>query len=817
MSHISSTNIEQILSELTLEEKASLCSGKDFWSLKGIKRLNLPSIMVTDGPHGLRKQQQGTDHLGMNQSNPATCFPTASALAASWDRELLAEIGVALGDECREEKISILLGPGVNIKRSPLCGRNFEYFSEDPFLSGEMAAAKIRAIQSRGVGTSLKHFAVNNQEFHRMSINTVVDERTLREIYFPAFETTIKKAQPWSVMCAYNQLNNEYCSQNRWLLTDVLRNEWGFSGLVVTDWGATLDRVKGLEAGLDLEMPGSTKEHDIAIVEAVNNGSLDELQLNQTVRRLLKLITRANYTLETQKLFKHVPEDHHALARKAASESMVLLKNEHNILPIQLDGSNSIAVIGDFAQNPRYQGSGSSRINPTQLESVMHALNALTVEGEPLSFAQGYQSNSSKTNQHLFTEAQELAKSSHTVLFFGGLTDEYETEGVDRSSLALPPNQTELIHALSEVNARVIVILSNGAPVEMPWIKEVPAVLETYLTGQAWGTAVIDIITGKVNPSGKLAETFPIDINHCPATANFPAGPFTVEYREALAIGYRYYSTVNAKVLFPFGHGLSYTTFKYSKLRAPLFSTLHRKVNISLQVNNSGERTGKEIVQIYVRKVGSKIIRPDRELRAFTKVEIPAGEHRTVHLSLNKRAFSFWDTEHSRWAVENGKYEIIAAASVEDIRLITTIRIRTTDKLSNYALKMKETFKDHVFHGDSHWNTHSAFSKLYGKVLPMNQINSSQYTEESTVAEVSHTLVGSVLNKLIHKGLKKAMNSEQLESIEELTEKMVAEMPLRQLVMITQGEISHKKVQTILHFINGRWGKGVKAIIKNLT
>jgi len=801
--------IFKILSELTLEEKASLCSGKDFWSLKEIERFDIPSLLLTDGPHGLRKQKHGSDHLGLNASNPATCFPTASALGASWDRELLGEIGIALGDECREEKVSILLGPGVNSKRSPLCGRNFEYFSEDPYLSGELGAAKINAIQSRGIGTSLKHFAANNQETFRMSIDTIVDERTLRELYLSAFEIAVKKAHPWSVMCSYNQLNGEYCSESGLLLTKILRDEWKFKGIVLSDWGATVDRVKGVSAGLDLEMPGSSSETDEAIVAAVRNGELPESQLDTVVKRILELICKSSRTLKDHALFKHVPEDHHEIARRAASESMVLLKNDNAALPLVLTAENSIGIIGEFAENPRYQGSGSSRINPRQLENIVDRLHHFSAEGEEVLYAQGYTSETDRDDSHLFNQAIELAQNVKTVVFFGGLSDKYEVEGIDRDSLSLPPNQNRLLSALAKVNSSIVVVLSNGAPVQMPWLNNVDSVLECYLTGQAWGTAVVDILIGKVNPSGKLAETFPLDLDSVPSTSNFPAGPFTVEYRETLAIGYRYFSTMNIPVLFPFGHGLSYTTFEYHNLKCHPKTDLTTPLTVYVEIQNSGEYEGKEIVQLYVRKKNSSIIRADRELRGFEKVTLSKSENKRVSFSLTKRAFSFWDAGNSDWTVEDGEYEIIAAASVEDIRCVTTVSVHSGDTLSTEARAMKLTFPHHIFSKKPQCNTQSEFEKLLGRPVPANKHTKGEpYTERSTISEVSHTLVGSILDRLVHAGLKKAMNVEETESIVAQSKKMVDEMPLRQLVMVSQGSVSHKKLQLLLLFINGQWRKG---------
>jgi beta-glucosidase len=553
-------NIKTTISQMTLEEKAALCSGLNFWYLKGIERLGVPSIMVTDGPHGLRKQAGEADHMGLNESVPATCFPTASALAATWNRELIFEVGKALGEECRQEKVGVILGPGVNIKRSPLCGRNFEYFSEDPYLTGEIAKSHINGIQSQGAGTSMKHYALNNQEYRRMTTDSVVDERAMREIYLAGFEIAVKEAQPWTLMCSYNKINGIYACENKRLMTDILKEEWGHQGLVVTDWGAMNERVDALNAGVELEMPGTPNGNDERIVAAVKAGTLDVAVLDRAVERILALIFKADETLS--KDFTYDKQTHHTLARCVAAEGAVLLKNEGGILPVQAD--TKIALIGRFAKSPRYQGAGSSLMNPTQLDNLHDELVNL-IGAENVLYAAGYTEKGDSADEALIQEALETAGKADVTILCAGLPDMYETEGIDRAHMQMPPGHNALIQSVAAAQNKVIVVLSNGAPVEMPWVNDVPAILEGYLGGQAGAGALADILTGKVNPSGKLAETFPLQFADTPAQP-YPGGPSVVEYRESIYVGYRYYDTVGQDVLFPFGHGLSYTAFEYRDL-----------------------------------------------------------------------------------------------------------------------------------------------------------------------------------------------------------------------------------------------------------
>jgi beta-glucosidase len=667
-------DIKLLIKEMTLEEKASLCSGLDFWHLKGIDRLEIPSIMVTDGPHGLRKQQESADHLGLYNSVPATCFPSAVGLASTWNRSLVEKVGVALGEECQAEDVAVLLGPGANIKRSPLCGRNFEYFSEDPYLSSELAASHIKGVQSEGVGTSLKHFAANNQEYRRMSIDAVVDERTLREIYLASFENAVKKSQPWTVMCSYNKVNGEYASENKTLLTDILKDEWGFEGFVVSDWGAVNERAKGLEAGLELEMPSSNGLGDRKIVEAVQNGKLTEEKLNLAVERLLNIIFKAVDNNKENATYD--VEEHHQLAREVARESMVLLKNEDFILPFKKEGT--IAVIGEFAKTPRYQGGGSSHVNPTKLENILEEVEKAAPNVNVL-YAQGYELNNDAIDENLWTEAKEAAIQADVAVLFVGLPDRYESEGYDREHLRLPDTHRVLIEAVADVQPNVVVVLSNGAPVEMPWIDKVKGLLEGYLGGQALGGAIADLMFGEANPSGKLAETFPKELRHNPSYLNFPGEGDKVEYKEGLFVGYRYYDAKGIEPLFPFGYGLSYTSFEYSNLSINKEEILDNGiVEVSVTVNNTGDVVGKEIVQLYVRDVESTVIRPAKELKGFEKVQLQPGEEKIVTFFLDKRSFAYYNMDIADWHVESGVFEILVGKSSADIQLKGRIQVNST-------------------------------------------------------------------------------------------------------------------------------------------
>jgi len=668
-------DIKNIISQMTLEEKASLCSGLDFWNTKGIERLGIPSIMVTDGPHGLRKQAEGADHLGIYNSIPSTCFPSAVGLASTWNKDLINQVGVALGEECQAENVGVLLGPGANIKRSPLCGRNFEYFSEDPYLSSQMAANHVKGVQSQGIGTSLKHFAANNQEHRRMSVDAIVDERTLREIYLASFEDVIKEAQPWTVMSAYNKINGEYASENNYLLNDILKDEWGFEGFVVSDWGAVNERVAGLANGLELEMPSSFGIGEKKIVDAVNGGELSVEKLEQAVERLLYIIFKA-YDNQIENAV-YSKDAHHQLAREVASESMVMLKNEDSILPLKKEGT--VAIIGEFAKQPRYQGGGSSHINPTKLESILEEIEMVSGEKTNILFAQGYDLASDDVDENMINEAKKIAESADTVVLFVGLPDRYESEGFDRKHLQMPENHVQLIEAIAEVQSNIVVVLSNGAPIEMPWIGKVKGILEGYLGGQALGGAIADLLFGDANPSGKLAETFPKVLSDNPSYLNFPGEGDKVEYKEGVFVGYRYYDKKNIEPLFPFGFGLSYTNFEYSNLSVNKKEIKDTEtVSVTVNVKNIGSTVGKEIVQLYIKDVESTVIRPEKELKGFEKVELQPGEEKTVNFTLNKRSFAYYNVELKDWHVETGEFEILVGKSSREIVLQDNMYVQST-------------------------------------------------------------------------------------------------------------------------------------------
>lgn len=666
-------DVKAIIREMTLEEKAGMCSGKDFWHLKGVERLGIPEVMVSDGPHGLRKQAEEADHLGLNESIKAVCFPTACATACSFDRDLLEEMGERIGDECQAEDLSVILGPAVNIKRSPLCGRNFEYFSEDPYLASQMAAAHIKGVQSKNVGTSIKHFAANNQEHRRMSCSSEIDERTLREIYLAAFETAIKEAKPDTVMCSYNRINGEFASENHWLLTEVLRDQWGFEGYVMSDWGAVNDRVKGLKAGLELEMPGSGGNTDKEIVEAVKNGELEEAVLDRAVERILNIVFKFT---DNRQEGKFDLEEDHKLAAKIAGESMVLLKNE-GVLPLPAQGKK-IAFIGKFAETPRFQGGGSSHINSFKITSALEAVK----EVAEVTYAQGYDVKEDVIDQAMLDQAVETAKEADVAVIFAGLPDAFESEGYDRTHMRMPDCQNTLISEIAKVQENVVVVLHNGSPVEMPWADQVKGILEAYLCGQAVGQAEVDILFGKVNPSGKLAETIPYKLSDNPSYLNFPGDGQKVEYKEGVFVGYRYYDTKEMPVRYPFGYGLSYTTFEYSDLQLSSDKIKDTdKLKVTLKVKNTGNRAGKEIVQLYVADKTGAASRPVKELKNFVKVELQPQEEKTVEMELDKRSFAWYNTDIHDWYAASGEYEILAAASSRDIRLKKTVYVESTTEL----------------------------------------------------------------------------------------------------------------------------------------
>lgn len=659
--------IKSILSRLTLQQKAEICVGSDFWHLFSNAELGIPRVMVSDGPHGLRKQDQKADHLGVEKSVKAVCFPAACATAASFDEALLEKMGEALGEECRAEEVAILLGPAVNMKRSPLCGRNFEYFSEDPFLTGKLAAAQIRGIQKWDVGTSIKHFAANNQEYRRQSCSSEIDERTLREIYLRGFEIAIKEAKPWTVMCAYNKLNGIYASENKMLLTDILREEWGFDGFVMSDWGAVNDRVSGLSAGLDLEMPPSGGFTTQQILDAVENETLPVEILDRSVARILSVVFRYVDSRLQKPVFNR--EEHHRLAAEIEKECAVLLKNE-GVLP--LHSGETVAFIGEFACSPRYQGGGSSHINASCVSSACSVAQA---QGKPFRYAKGFSATEDVIEPALFDEALALAQQVDRVVIFAGLPDLFESEGYDRTHMRLPACQNKLIEQIAAVQNNVAVVLHNGAPVEMPWADKVSAILEMYLGGQGVGEAATALLFGEANPCGRLPESFPVKLADNPSYLNFPGDKGKVTYAEGIYVGYRYYDTKQMPVRFAFGHGLSYTTFEYD---TPVASQAafceNERITVSIRVKNTGTRFGKEVVQLYVRDKTNTVARPDKELKGFCKISLEPGESKNVVFEIDAESLSYYDVDLHSFYAKTGEYDLILARSAQAIEGVCTVQ-----------------------------------------------------------------------------------------------------------------------------------------------
>lgn len=665
--------IRELVSKMTLEEKAAMCSGADFWHTEAVERLGIPASMVSDGPHGLRKQDDKADHLGVNESIKAVCFPAGCGTAASFNRELLKEMGEAIGNECQAEGVSVILGPAVNIKRSPLCGRNFEYYSEDPCLATEIAGALIHGVQSKNVGTSIKHFLANNQETRRLSSDSRVDERTLHEIYLAAFEGAMTKEKPWTVMCSYNRINGTYAAENHKYLTEVLRDQWKFDGYVMSDWGAVNNRVADLKAGLDLEMPASGGTNDELIVRAVQSGALEESVVDTAVERILNIVFRYEEHRDKTAVFDR--DKDHELARKVAQETIVLLKNE-GVLP--LEEKKQIAFIGKYVKKPRYQGGGSSHINSHKVTAAWDVIKDMP----NISYAQGFVDDKDQTDEALLEEAVQTAAKADVAVIFAGLPDSFESEGYDRTHMRMPDCQNELIAKVAAVQPNTIVVLHNGSPVEMPWADQVKGIVEAYLGGQAVGGAVCDILFGKVNPSGRLPETFPKKLEDNPSYLSYIGEGDMVEYREGIFVGYRYYDKKKMDVLFPFGYGLSYTAFDYSNLRVDKKKFKDTDtVTVTVDVTNTGKMAGKEVVQLYVADKESTVIRPEKELRDFAKVELMPGETKTVSFTLGKRAFAYYNTTIHDWHVETGEFVIQIGRSSRDIVLQETVTVESTVKI----------------------------------------------------------------------------------------------------------------------------------------
>lgn len=792
---------QTIIDRLTLEEKIALCSGADFFTTRAFEEYGIPSITMVDGPHGIRKQVAAADHLGINQSIPSTCFPTASLTACSWDRDLLREMAAAIGEEAQQEGIAVVLGPGANIKRSPLCGRNFEYFSEDPYLAGEMAASWIQGLQSRGVGASLKHFAANSQENERMSSDSIVDERALREIYLPSFEKAVKQAAPATVMCAYNKLNGVYCSDNDYLLRRILRDEWGFDGVVVTDWGALNDRIRAFEAGLDLEMPGSKGYFDDQIITAIQEGKLSEVRLDESVDRLLDLLFTSTANRKTDA--RYDVESHHLLAKKVAANSAVLLKNEESILP--LARSKKIALIGALAQEPRYQGAGSSHINPTRLSSVLDGFDAL---GAAYTFYPGYPLKGDG-DEALLAEAVACIKDCDVAVIFAGLPEEYESEGFDRESLALPESQNRLVEQIAQANPNTVVVLVGGAPVEMPWLDRVKAVLNMYLAGQAGGLAAAELLMGIANPGGKLAESYPLCYEDVPSAGFYENGGKQAQYRESIYIGYRFYDTARKPVLFPFGHGLSYTKFEYSDLSLSC-SELNApyELQLSLTLKNTGSMDGAEVVQVYIGTEDSPLFRPQKELKEFAKVFLKAGEARQVSFTLSQRSFAVYDVDSGGWVVPVGKYRVALGSSSRDICLQDEIFIHGVGP----NFKTAPGWYSHP----SGQPTQADFESLLGrKIAPLQPWKKGTYTLACSFNDMRDSFIIRQVIKGIESTIARGIGGVDYSNP---TFKMLmssaTNTPLKNISLVSPDSMPAHVTRGLVHLANGQLIKGLLAFIK---
>ncbi|MGG1880233.1 glycoside hydrolase family 3 C-terminal domain-containing protein [Paenibacillus cisolokensis] len=789
-----------LIEKMTLEEKASLMSGKDFWQTQEIERLGIHSIFLADGPHGIRKQAEAADHLGLNPSLPATCFPTAATVANSWNVELGEQIGRYLGQEAVAQKLNVLLGPGINMKRNPLCGRNFEYFSEDPYLAGKLAAGYIRGIQEHGISACVKHFAANNQEERRMSIDTIVDERTLREIYLTAFEIAINEGKPQTVMSSYNRVNGDYTNENLHLMQDILRKEWGYDGVVVTDWGGSNDRVAGLIAGNELEMPTTAGETNAEIVQAVKSGKLDEEVLDQCADRLLHLI----FTTEQAFAGEHQPtfdiKEHHAVAQQAAEESIVLLKNEGGILP--LNPASKIAVIGDFAMEPRYQGAGSSIVNPTALDNTLESLKPFGLNS--IGYEPGFERYGKKSRKKV-ARACALAEQADIVLLYIGLDEVTEAEGLDRQNMRLPDNQIALLEALYQVNPNIVAVLSCGSAIEMPWIHQVKGLLHGYLSGQAGARAILRVLTGEVNPSGKLAETYPLCYADTPSASNFPGKEVSVEYREALFIGYRYYDTANVDVLYPFGYGLSYTTFDYSDLAIDASGA-------TFTLTNSGARDGMEVAQLYVGCGSTEIFRAQKELKGFSKVFLRAGESKTVHIPFDDKTFRYFNVKTNRWEVEESDYQIMIGASSADIRLQGDWYVAGSDAPLPYDPAKLPSY----YSGQASHVSQSEFEQLLGRPVPTATWDRTQpLGYNDTIAQCQYAKGWAA--RLAYHAITFAhwfLWKIGKRSTANLIMMSVYHMPFRGIARMTGGIVNMPMLDGLLMMANGSFFKGLRHLLK---
>ena len=792
---------QDIISKMTLLEKVILTSGKNFWESQEILAHHIPSIFFADGPHGIRKQALAADHLGLNESLKATCFPTAVTIASSFDKELGEEIGVCLGKEALAQKVNVLLGPGLNIKRNPRCGRNFEYFSEDPYLAGNMAGSYVKGIQSNGISACLKHFACNSQEEKRMTLNSVVDERALREIYLTGFEIAVKEAKPKTIMSSYNLINGVYANENEHVLKEILRNEWGYDGVVLTDWGGENDRVKGLIAGNEMEMPGAGGDtvHDIMV--AIKEGRLEESVLDENIDRLLDLILTTSKPFEGDKKYEFDVEKHHSFAVKCAEESMVLLKNEDNILPLK--EKTKVALFGDFAMTPRYQGAGSSLVNCTKLENTLDIVKEY--DFEYLGHAKGFHRFGKKSNG-LIKKALKLANQAEVVVVYLGLDEAIEAEGLDRKNIRINDNQVELLKALKEAGKKVVGVLHAGSVVEMPWLKYCDALLNAYLPGQGGARAVLNVLTGKVNPSGKTAETYPLSYDDVPSKVDFPARGSSIYYRDSIFVGYRYYNKVNKDVLFPFGFGLSYSKFEYSDLKVD-------EKGVSFTITNTSDVDGKEIAQLYVSKVDSKIYRSAPELKGFVKVSLKAHESKNVRIDFDEYTYRFFDVKKNAWNKEAGEYQLLVGASSRDIRLEDKINIEgdVLEEVSDIPS---------YYSGDIQNVSDNEFKLIYQNDLPSTSLNFIKknriYVDyNTTVNELRYAKgwTGRFFSGVIRFaiGLLKVFGDVKTSNTLVMG---VLHQPMRGLSRMTGGALTYKQLDGLIKMFNGHFFKGLHHFFK---
>jgi len=796
-----------LLSGLDRETKVRMLSGRGFWALEPLPETDLSGIVVADGPHGLRCQVASADHLGVAPAQPATCFPTASATGSSWDVELLEELGAAIAEEARSLGVSVVLGPGVNLKRHPAGGRSFEYFSEDPLLGGRLAAAWIRGVQSRGVGASLKHFAVNNQESFRLIVDALVDERTLRELYLRAFEIAVTESQPWTVMCSYNRINGTYASDNPWLLTTVLRDEWGFEGLVVSDWGATNDRVAGVAAGMDLEMPGSRGAFDGEVLVALDSGALDESALDRCTERVVDLLRRGAPVAAGPRPDPH-HDEHHALARRAAAAGSVLLVN-NGVLPLDVEGT--IAVVGSFATTPRYQGAGSSQVNPTRLDRALDVLRDVVGNRAKVTYADGYDARTGESSIDQFADALAVAHAADVVVCFVGLPASWESEGFDRTTLDLPDDHVRLVEALAATPTPVIVVLNNGGAVHLPFAGRVDAVLECWLGGQAGAAAAVDVLVGDAEPGGRLAESIPFHVGQLPSDRNFPGLPRQVQYRECLNVGYRFHDTAGVPARFAFGSGLSYTTFDWSDIDVASRAEGDggTDIDVKVTVTNTGNRPGSDVVQVYVRDPESSVSRPEKELQGFAKVHLAPTESSTVTISLDRRSFTVWDVESGSWMVEPGRFEVVVARSSTDPVAVLAVDVASDDVVAPVQPTSDTVASDEEFE-----------ALLRRPIPPAVPMPARPFDRNSTLQDMELTAVGRLLASIVEReGVKRA--SVEFPDPDEATIEMVRsalrEGPARGLVLMGGGVVSFPQLDTLLDAMNGRWTAAARSVMSGLV